>query len=103
MKLSKFVAFEWDERKNEKNIAERSLDFADAQLLFDNPVVRRADLRQDYGEERFIAYGELKGQVVVIAYTLRKVDICRIISLRKAKRNERRAYYSWLQEHEKQD
>ena len=97
------LTFEWDESKNKQNIAKHSLDFADAQDIFDNPILRRVDNRQDYGEERFIAYGEFNGHVVAIIYTIRKRNIYSIISFRRARGNERRAYYLWSQRYEKQD
>jgi len=45
-----------------------------------------------YGEARFIAIGILRNQVVVIAYTERSENI-RIISARKATKNEQIYYF----------
>jgi hypothetical protein len=50
------------------------------------------DLRYDYGENRYITIGLLKGRVVVIAHT-ESGDRIRIISARKATKNEERNYY----------
>ena len=89
--------FEWDERKNRENIAKHGLDFADAQQVFDGPVVEQLDSRFEYNEERWIAVGVLRDVVcVVLVYTERSHQTFRIISFRKADRNEREAYYKAL-------
>jgi hypothetical protein len=50
-----------------------------------------ADARRDYGEERSVALGDLKGTVVILVFTTRKENI-RIISVRKASKHERKIY-----------
>jgi len=97
------VEFEWNEHKNERNIAERSLDFADARFLFDKPILIWTDSRKDYKEQRLIGLGEFNDRVLVLVYTMRQESIYRIISFRRANKNERRKYYSWIKKHEKQD
>lgn len=49
--------FEWDEAKNRANIRKHGIDFASAQELFDGPMVISADIRAEYGEERWVALG----------------------------------------------
>lgn len=49
----------------------------------------RPDSRFDYGETRLIGIGILDGRIVLIAFSEPDEDIIRIISMRKAKRNER--------------
>jgi uncharacterized DUF497 family protein len=39
--------FEWDERKNEANIAKHGLDFADASRIFKMPLRISLDNRQE--------------------------------------------------------
>lgn len=91
------MKFEWDEIKNRENIAKHGFDFADAHQVFDNPVVERLDNRFVYNEERWIAVGVLRDVVcVVLVYTERPHQTFRIISFRKADRNEREAYYKAL-------
>jgi uncharacterized DUF497 family protein len=96
------VEFDWDEIKNKQNIATHGLDFADAQSFFDKPVFSWTDVRKDYKESRLVGIGELNDRVVVLVYTMRQ-GICRVISLRRANKNERRKYYSWIKNHEKQN
>ena len=49
--------FEWDEAKRLSNIEERGVDFRDAVLIFEGIVIAREDKREDYGEQRFHAFG----------------------------------------------
>ncbi len=84
--------FEWDDDKNQINIRNRGLDFADAWQIFDEPMLTEIDNREDYGEERFIGIGFLKNFIVVIIFTESKEDIIRVISLRKALKYEREKF-----------
>ncbi len=92
------MQFTWDEDKNSENIRWRGLDFADAGQVFDGPLLARLDSREDYGEDRWQGIGLLQGRVVVVVCTERGPNTMRIISLRKADRDERRAYEAWLQD-----
>jgi hypothetical protein len=83
--------FEWDERKNEANIAKHGISFRSAAQVFDLPVIQFVDDRRNYSETRLIAIGVVAGRETVVVYTMRG-DNCRIISARKADRNERRTY-----------
>jgi uncharacterized DUF497 family protein len=63
--------FEWDENKRLSNIAERGVDFREATLIFDGPVIEAQDKRADYGELRFRALGRVGGDHYVVTYTWR--------------------------------
>jgi uncharacterized protein len=84
--------FEWDEVKNRTNIRKHGFDFADAEEMFRNPLIVRPDAREDYDENRWIGIGTIQGRVVFLAFTERVPDIVRVISLRKANREERKEY-----------
>jgi hypothetical protein len=86
------MSYEWDERKRRTNVKKHGIDFTDVPELFDSDVVIIPDERFDYGEPRFIAIGILKNLVVVVAYTERDENI-RIISARKATKNEQIYYF----------
>jgi uncharacterized DUF497 family protein len=90
-----FAEFEWDEEKSEKNFRERDFYFDDAIGIFEGLVVDKVDDRYDYGETRHIAIGMVDNRVLAVVYTWRG-SVCRIISARKANRNERRAYSATL-------
>lgn len=89
--------FEWDERKRESNLSKHGLDFADASLIFDLPMLRAPDTRYDYGEDQHLGTGWLQGRVVVVVvFTQPESDTVRIISLRKALGYERKRFEDTL-------
>ncbi|MDO8608869.1 MAG: BrnT family toxin [Phaeospirillum sp.] len=71
----------WDESKRDKTLAERGLDFADAEQVFVGTHFTRPDDRADYGEPRQITVGYLDGRFVVVVWTPRD-EAKRIISMR---------------------
>jgi len=81
--------FEWDEKKNKENIRKHGLDFADAWEVFTGPSLTNLDTREDYGEDRWVGIGYIRGVVVVFVFIERDEDTIRIISLRKALKHER--------------
>jgi uncharacterized protein len=88
--------YDWDPAKSQRTFIEREIDFAFATLIFDGPVVVRADGRRDYGEMRLVATGLADGEMLTVVYTDREnageVVVRRIISARKANKHERQAY-----------
>jgi uncharacterized protein len=89
------MTFVWDESKNEQNIRKHGFDFADAERVITGPLpfYARLDRREDYGEDRWQGIGVLDGVVVVvIVFTEPQTNVVRIISMRKATKNERREY-----------
>ena len=53
---------------------------------------RFEDDREDYGEERWLTFGLLRGQVVVIVHTETEDEI-RVISMRAAERDEQLLFF----------
>ena len=86
------MKFEWDENKNNNNRQKHNIDFADAVRVFDGFYITRKDLRFDYGEIRYETTGVLDDNVVVVIHTSRRTR-CRLISVRRASREERTDYY----------
>lgn len=81
--------FEWDENKRQSNIAKHDLDFEDVIAIFLEPHL---DFALKYkAEPRRQATGLVGGRLVAVIYTLRGNTI-RIISARRARKNEERAY-----------
>ena len=76
-------------------LKERGLDFEDAPQIFAGVHYTRVDERKDYGEIREISTGQLGEEVVIVVWTERD-DSRRIISMRKADRDERGEYYDQL-------
>ena len=89
--LMKFEQFEWDEEKRLSNINERGIDFKDAALIFEGPVIIQEDKREIYGEQRFRALGKVDGDYCVVAFTWRG-STCRIISAWKVDEDGRKRY-----------
>ena len=85
----------YDDTKREKTSAERGLDFADAAKVFGGIPYTEYDTRHEYGEDREISVGTLDGEVVVVVWTERNGDR-RVISMRKADRDERAEYREFL-------
>jgi hypothetical protein len=84
--------FEWDERKRQANLAKHGVDFLRAIRIWENDrVLIIEDRRRDYRERRFQAFGFVDGMLLMAAFTWRGRQ-CRLISARRASRDERQAY-----------
>ena len=84
--------FEWDDDKARANLAKHKVSFRDAKLVFDTGNVNDdPDLSMNYGEDRYIAVGLVKGRLMAVLYTLRG-ERRRIISARLATRKEEQDY-----------
>jgi len=88
------VEFDWDEAKAASNLRKHGISFEFAASIFAdvNRIERRdSDLSQD--EERWTGIGLVEGLEIYLVYTLRG-EVIRLISARKANRNEREAYWN---------
>ena len=83
--------FEWDERQRRRNLREHGIDFLDAALIFQNPVLEADDDRGDYGERRIRALGHVDDDFFLVVYTWRN-SRRRIISAWKVGRDGQRRY-----------
>ena len=85
------MIYQWNRDKAATNLRKHGVDFADAVSVFsDDLAITIPDERFD--EERFVSIGlDAFGRVLVVVYTLRGDEI-RVISARKATRQERRQY-----------
>lgn len=81
--------FTWDETKRLSNLRKHGLDFADAAKVFAGIYVSHNDERYLYEEIRSVAIGLLEGRPVTLTYAEKK-DETRIVSFRKANRNEQK-------------
>ena len=82
----------WDDEKNDTNTRKHGIDFADVPEMFDYPMLTGLDTRKDYNEDRWIGIGMLRNIVAVIVFTEINENTIRIISARKATKNERAQY-----------
>lgn len=83
------MAYEWDEGKNAANIAAGRLGFAAVESFEWQTALITPSPR--YGESRWAAIGYIEDRLHYIVYTTRE-DRTRIISLRRASRQEERIY-----------
>ena len=81
------IKITFDSAKRATTLAERGLDFADAEFVFASVTVEIEDTRRDYGETRIICYGVLSQRMVVLGYTPHGADRV-IFSMRKANERE---------------
>ena len=87
------LQFDWDEAKNRLNVQRHGIAFVDVTGFLDDPgLIERLDLREDYGEERIIAFANVGGRILGIVYVERG-DVLRLISARPATRDETDDYY----------
>ena len=86
------MKYEWDEKKNKINIQKHGINFTDVQEMFDHPMLTAIDIRRDYGEDRWVGIGILKNIIAVVIFTEVDDSTIRIISVRKATKNERKKF-----------
>jgi uncharacterized DUF497 family protein len=86
------MRFVWNKEKRRKNLLKHGIDFGDAREMFDGPMLVALDNREDYGEDRLTGLGWIKNRVAVIVYAELEADTVRVISLRKANKNERERF-----------
>ncbi|MFN7901652.1 MAG: BrnT family toxin [Holosporales bacterium] len=91
------TVYEWDEEKNLYNIAKHGIDFAVAKRIFEEAIITKADTRRDYGEPRFVSIGTIGDSVVVVVVYTQRNNHVRLISARRASRQERMLYNVALQ------
>ncbi|MBI3007925.1 MAG: BrnT family toxin [Candidatus Omnitrophica bacterium] len=90
------LQFEWDEDKNRKNIRKHGISFEEAQtVFFDENANQYFDPDHSTDEDRFIMLGmSYKLRVIVVCHSYRKREaIIRIISARKADKDEQNNYW----------
>ncbi len=89
------MEFEWDEEKNKANKKKHRISFEEVTEIFRYPMYEIVDTRFEYDEVRYIGIGR-NGQMVIftVVYTEREA-IIRIISARRANKQEKRLYYDY--------
>jgi uncharacterized protein len=91
------MIFEWNEDKNRINKIKHGVDFETASHVFDDPLLASRVQRIVDGEERWQSIGTINGLMLLLVihlYTENGTTTIRIISARKASKNERRYYES---------
>jgi uncharacterized DUF497 family protein len=93
------MTFSWDERKDRENQRKHGVSFEEAATAFADENARlKHDPDHSREEERFVLLGfSAKLRLLVVAHAYRQDGAqIRIVSARKATRNERRQYGQYL-------
>jgi uncharacterized protein len=92
------LKFDWDSRKNKSNIKKYGVSFAEARsAFFDEYALQFFDPDHSESEDRFILLGTShKLNTLVVCHCFREEDtLIRIISARKADKDETQVYWSY--------
>ena len=87
--------FEYDKRKSKSNKKKHGIDFDEAQVLWDDKYLVKVPSMQDIGEEsRFLYIGTIGSKHWTAIATDRDLDLIRIISVRRSRKQEVETYES---------
>ena len=92
------LRFEWDEAKNRSNRRKHGVSFDEARSAFLDENARAVpDPDHSEDEDRFVLLGlSISLRVLVVCHCYRQDEVIRIISARKADRDELKQYQWWL-------
>ena len=88
------LVFEWDPKKSASNRKKHGISFEEAKSVFTDQFARLiADPDHSDNEDRFILLGvSIHSRLLVVCHCVRTIDSIRIISARKADKQERNLY-----------
>lgn len=93
------IIFSWDDKKEHVNVQKHGVSFEEATTVFADENARlKHDPDHSLREDRFILLGfSAKPRILVVVHAYRQGETeIRIISARKATRNERKQYGDFL-------
>lgn len=93
----KKIEFEWDEKKNKVNAQKHGVSFDEARTVFyDENAIQFFDPEHSESENRFLLLGiSFKIKTLVVCHCFRQEEtVIRIISARKADKDEEQVYWS---------
>jgi len=91
------LKFEWDTKKDKSNSKKHGVTFEEAKtVFFDEYAIQFFDPDHSEGEDRFILLGtSFKSKTIIVCHCFRENEtLVRIISARKADKDEEQAYWS---------
>ena len=86
--------FEWDANKSASNIKKHDISFDEAKTVFTDEYARLiSDPDNSQDEDRFLLLGtSIDSKLLVVCHCIREAESIRIISARKADKQERKIY-----------
>jgi uncharacterized protein len=92
--MMKYYSFSWDNKKNLSNQKKHNISFDEAKTVFyDENALEFFDPDHSVDEDRYLLLGlSNKLRILLVSYTLESEHIIRIISARKATKNETKQY-----------
>ncbi len=89
------ITFEWDDKKANRNVKKHGVAFEEARsVFFDDQAIQFWDESNSKDEDRFLMLGlSNKLRIILVVHCFRESDsTIRIISARKATKNEMKEY-----------
>jgi len=93
-----YLVFEWDKKKEQDNVKKHGVSFEEARTTFyDENAMQFSDPDHSEDEDRFILLGaSYKLNTLVVCHCYRESEaVVRIISARKADKDEINAYWDY--------
>ncbi len=91
--LKNELRFEWDPRKAATNRAKHGVSFEEASSVFGDPLgLIVEDPRHSHGEKRHVLLGSSERHRLLAVMFTEREEVIRLISARKATRQERKNY-----------
>ena len=90
------MIFDWDDNKAESNKKKHGVSFAEAASAFADPnAIEFLDAKNSEKEERWILVGlSARSHVLLVVFVEREEKMIRIVSARKAVKEEMNQYFS---------
>jgi uncharacterized DUF497 family protein len=86
------IVYEWDEDKRLANLRKHGVDFTAVEDFAWEYSITFEDTRERYAEQRWVAVGPLGSALHVVVFTEPEDGVTRIISMRRATKQEARQY-----------
>lgn len=87
------MEFEWNPDKSEANLKKHGISFHEAATVFGDPLsITFNDPNHSIGEHRFLTFGYSRANQLLVVVHAERRGKTRIISARRATRQERKIY-----------
>jgi uncharacterized DUF497 family protein len=89
--------FECDKTKAKSNYKKHTLRFTEGCRIFSgHTLTAQSNQNDDLSEERYLSIGALDDDTTVVVVWVQRARNIRVISVRKARKNERENYYAHI-------